>query len=54
MSRKVLRVDIELDDKQAAELEALIDEDYDEAMDKAELIMMDMPCITNIDVAEIH
>lgn len=54
MSRKVLRVDIELTDEEAADLEARIEDDYDEAVDKAELMMMDMPNITSVEVVEIH
>ncbi len=51
---KRLRIDIELTDSQAEELEALMEDDYDEAVDKAETMMMDMPMISNVEVVEIH
>lgn len=51
---KYLRVDIELDDKQAEKLEKLVEDDYDEFIDAAETIMMDMPAISQAEVVETY
>jgi len=54
MSETRLRVEMELTDSQKKRLEELMEDDYDEAVDMAETIMMEMPMITNVELVEIH
>lgn len=54
MSRKILRVDIELPESKIEEIEKLLEDDYDEAVDKVEVAMMSNAMIENIDVVELH